>query len=58
MREVARWVTANTAFDRLYYYGPELPIHVSFGPEHRRQIVEMRPTATGCLVPRVVAGLG
>lgn len=58
MREVARWVAANTAFDRLYYYGPDLPIHVSYGPDHSRQIVEMRPTTAGRLVPRVVAGLG
>lgn len=58
MRDVARWVAANTAFDRLYYYGPDLPIHVSSGPDHSRQIVEMRPSAAGRLVPRVVAGLG
>lgn len=25
MPEVARWVAANTAFDRLYYYGQDLP---------------------------------
>ena len=58
MREVARWVAANTAFDRLYFYGTDLPIHVSYGPDHSRQIVEMRPTAAGRLVPRVVANLG
>ena len=57
MRDVARWVAANTAFDRLYYYGPDLPIHVSYGPDQSRQIVEMRLTAAGRLVPRVVAGL-
>lgn len=58
MREVARWLVANTPFDRIYFYGPDLPIHVSYGPDHSRQIVEMRPTAAGRLVPRVVAGLG
>jgi len=58
MREVARWVTANTPCDRLCCYGPGLPIHVSYGPDHSRQIVEMRPTAAGRLVPRVVASLG
>jgi hypothetical protein len=58
MRDVARWLAANTAFDRLYYYGPDLPIHVSYGPDHIRQMVEMRPTAAGRLVPRVVTGLG
>ncbi|HYN78653.1 MAG TPA: DNA phosphorothioation-associated putative methyltransferase, partial [Lamprocystis sp. (in: g-proteobacteria)] len=39
MREVARWVAQHTPFDRLYFYGPDLPIHVSYGPDHSRQIV-------------------
>lgn len=29
MREVAEWITANPPFDRLYFYGPDRPIHVS-----------------------------
>jgi hypothetical protein len=58
MLEVARWVVANTPFDRLYFYGRDLPIYVSFGPDHGRQIVEMRPKAAGRLVPRVVPSLG
>ena len=55
MAEVARWLAKNTPFDRLYFYGPELPIHVSYGPDHSRQVVRMVPTAGGRLVPRVVA---
>jgi hypothetical protein len=58
MLEVARWMAANTPFDRLYFYGPDLPIHVSHGPDHSRQIVEMHPTSAGRLVPRVVLNLG
>lgn len=54
MREAAVWVAENTPFDRLYFYGPDKPIHVSFGPDHSRQIVEMRPIASGRLAPRVV----
>jgi len=57
MLEVARWVVANTPFDRLCLYGRDLPIHVSYGPDRSRQIVEMRRTAAGRLVPRVVVGL-
>ena len=53
MEEVALWVAANTPFDRLYYYGKDRPIHVSFGPEHQRQFVEMRQTADRKQVPRV-----
>ncbi len=55
MREVARWVARNTPFDRLYFYGNDLPIHVSFHPEPHRQVVIMRATAAGRLVPRVVS---
>ena len=25
-------------FDSLYYYGPRRPIHISYGPQHKRQI--------------------
>ena len=33
MLEVARWIAANTPFDRLYYYGDRKPVHVSASPE-------------------------
>jgi DNA phosphorothioation-associated putative methyltransferase len=52
MREVARWVAANTPFDRLYFYGRDRPIHVSFGPEHKRELYEFVVTANGNLVPK------
>jgi hypothetical protein len=55
MLEVAQWVAANTLFDRLYFYGSDRPIHVSYGPNHDRQIVRMVPSKSGRLVPRVVA---
>lgn len=55
MLEVARWVAANTPFDRLYVYGADLPIHVSYGPEHSRQVVRMLPGQSGRLIPRVVS---
>ena len=52
MEEVALWIAANTPFDRLYYYGKDRPIHVSFGPEHKRELIEMRPMPSGRLVPK------
>jgi hypothetical protein len=55
MLEVAQWLAANTPFDRLYFYGAERPIHVSYGPEHSRQIVHMLPGQNGRLIPRVVS---
>ena len=36
MREVADWIAANLPFDRLYFYGPKRPLHVSYGPEQSR----------------------
>lgn len=55
MGEVARWIVEHTPFDRLYFYGADLPVHVSHGPEQARQIVEMRLTRDGRRVPRVVS---
>ena len=55
MLEVAEWITANTAFDRLYYYGPQKPIHVSYSPARTAEFVEMQLTSVGKLVPRVRA---
>lgn len=54
MREVAQWVVTNTPFDRLYFYGPDLPIHVSYGPENNRQVVQMMKGKQGRLLPRVI----
>lgn len=55
MLEVAQWVVSNTPFDRLYFYGYEKPIHVSFGPNHDRQIVQMAVGKAGRLIPRVTS---
>ena len=55
MLEVAQWIVANTPFDRLYFYGEGLPIHVSFGPNHDRQVVRMISSTTGRLTPRVTS---
>jgi hypothetical protein len=55
MLEVAQWVVDNTPFDRLYFYGDDKPIHVSFGPEHSRQVVRMVGGKSGRLVPRVTS---
>jgi DNA phosphorothioation-associated putative methyltransferase len=52
MEEVAEWVIANLPFDRLYYYGRDRPIHVSYGPTHSRLAYRMEPTKTGTRVPR------
>jgi DNA phosphorothioation-associated putative methyltransferase len=53
MLEVAKWV-ANTPFDRLYFYGHDRPIHVSYGPENKQEVFEMVPMASGRMMPRKV----
>lgn len=55
-REVARWIVDHTAFDRLYFYGLDRPLHVSVGPDASRQIVIMQRASSGRLMPRVVRG--
>jgi DNA phosphorothioation-associated putative methyltransferase len=53
MEEVALWVAANTPFDRLYFYGKDRPIHVSYSTTPARQFVRMTRGRAGSLVPRV-----
>ena len=38
MYEVAKWITENCAYDRIYLYGKDRPIHVSHGPAESRGI--------------------
>jgi hypothetical protein len=53
MEEVALWVAANTPFDRLYFYGKDRPLHVSYSNTPARQFVRMSASASGARVPRV-----
>jgi len=53
--EVAQWIVANTPFDRLYFYGDDKPMRVSFGPERASQVVRMEAGQSGRLIPRVTA---
>ncbi|MCG3775330.1 MAG: hypothetical protein JW395_2162 [Nitrospira sp.] len=52
MRGVANWIIANLPFDRLYYYGPTRPLHVSYGPENARKAYELVRSRRGTLIPR------
>jgi len=57
MREVAEWIVANTPFDRVYFYGADRPLHVSLGPEQKREFVEMLPGPSGRRMPRVIKAI-
>jgi DNA phosphorothioation-associated putative methyltransferase len=52
MEGVANWIIANLPFDRLYFYGRDRPIHVSYGPEHSRAAYRMEVTKGGARIPR------
>jgi DNA phosphorothioation-associated putative methyltransferase len=54
MMEVVRWIAGNTSFDRMYFYGPANPIHVSYGPQQSRSIVAMEMDDRGRRTPRVM----
>jgi len=54
MLEVTQWIVKNTPFDRLYFYGDDRPLHVSYGPENKREIVLMIPKEDSRTVPKVV----
>lgn len=53
MEEVALWVAANTPFDRLYFYGKDRPIHVSYSTTPARQFVRMTQSTLGAWIPRI-----
>jgi DNA phosphorothioation-associated putative methyltransferase len=52
MREVADWLAENTPFDRLYFYGEDRPIHVSYGPEQKGETIDLVLTDSGRQVPK------
>ena len=55
MVEVAKWIAENLSFDRLYLYGPDRPIHISYGPEMLHQITIMIPGKTANKrIPRTI----
>jgi hypothetical protein len=51
MAEVARWIMNNLSFDRLYFYGADRPIHVSYCCKPLGVAYEMRVT-NGRHLPR------
>jgi hypothetical protein len=53
-RVAALFVVESTAFDRLYFYAPDRPFHVSVGPDQTQQIVSMQAGPSGRRVPRIV----
>lgn len=52
MREVADWIAVNTPYDRMYFYGDSRPIHISYGPEKKKEYIDLIITDSGRQLPR------
>jgi len=56
MREVAQWIVKNCPFDRLYFYGADRPIHVSYSASEAGQIVDLnRKSFSGGRIPKTIS---
>jgi len=51
MYEIAKWVAENLPFDRMYLYGRNRPIHLSYGPDQSRFIQIMNTRKDGRRLP-------
>jgi len=52
MREVVDWISENVAFDRRYFYGSTRPIHISFSPNLKREVIELVEMPDKTRMPR------
>ena len=50
--EVAAWVVSHCPFDRLYFYGSDLPIHVSYSNNPSKEICWLTGSRFGRRQPR------
>lgn len=51
---LGQWIVSRTAFDRLYYYGSDRPLHVSASEEPAKKVV-LLSTVRGKRMPRTIA---
>ena len=52
--EIRDWIFGRLPFDRMYVYGDDRPLHLSWAPEPIGQVIEMWTTGSGKLMPKVV----
>lgn len=52
MAQVADWIIANLPFDRLYFYGSDRPLHVSYSEKGEGKAYRLVATEGGRLMPR------
>jgi len=54
MVEVSQWIFEHLQFDRMYIYGRNKPIHISYSSSASKQITLMLPIKDGKLIPKVI----
>lgn len=54
MWDVVTWIFENICADRIYFYGADKPIHVSWSPNPIRQITRMNIGMSGKRVPQTI----
>ena len=52
--DVRAWIVGRLPFDKLYFYGSDRPLHLSWAPDPIGQVIEMHPLPSGKLMPKVV----
>ena len=52
MRVVAKWIIENLPFDRLYFYGDDRPIHLSYAELPAKKAHSFTQTKSGQRVPK------
>lgn len=55
MFEVAQWVFENTPVDRIYVYGRDRPIHVSYSSKPSQVAFQMITSGAGRILPRQIS---
>jgi DNA phosphorothioation-associated putative methyltransferase len=51
MFDVTQWIRKNLKFDRLYFYGSDRPLHISYGPDNNNFIYSMKLLPNGRRIP-------
>jgi hypothetical protein len=55
--DVSKWIMQNLKFDRLYFYGSRLPLHISVGPQISGSCVGMKTNVNGRRIPKQLNNL-
>ncbi len=53
--QLALWTAQHLPFDRMYLYGANRPIHLSFHQEPKRQVTLLRELKSGQLIPQQIS---